>query len=407
MASESFHFTVEDIYPRQRALFDQVENYLFARLKSLHDSRGRFWNRDYSSLAAYARSVEPNRQHLLAALGGWPWQREDLNVSRQTVRQFDRFRLDRVGYRVFAGLETDALLLTPNDASAAKKRPAILCQVGVNGTPERICGFDGEPAAEATYHSIGRRLAEHGYVVIATRMITGTDPNRVREQDHRAVHLMTEREAEIRRYILETYGKDESKKWASHTNARVHIDRLCRLAGGSIFGLEFFALSRAIDLLGTLPEVDAERIGMYGLSQGGLSALWLAALEPRIKASVSSAFFNERFTKQLVRTEHNYPFLFSSEEYHMLPTLAEFSDADVGSLICPRCFFVECGRKDDAVYREQSVAAFNELKAHYDRLGIGERCRHHLHEGGHETEPLENVADIAAVKFLDRWLRYN
>jgi dienelactone hydrolase len=405
MTTESFNFTADDIYPRQRALFDQVESYLFARLKSLHETRGRFWNRDYSSPEAYARSVEVNRQHFLATLGGWPWQREELAVQRETVRQFDKFRLDRVSYRIFTGLQTDALLLVPNDVSAGKKRPAILCQVGVNGTPERICGFDGEAAAEATYHSIGRRLAEHGYVVIATRMITGTDPKRVREQDHRALHLMTGREPEIRQYILETYGKDESKKWATYTNARVHIDRMCRLAGGSIYGLEFFALSRAIDLLGTLPEVDAERIGMYGLSQGGLSAVWLPALETRIKASASSAFFNERFTKQLVRTEHNYPFLFSSEEYHMLPMLAEFSDADLASLICPRCFFVECGRKDDAVYWEQSVAAFRELKAHYDRLGIPDRCEHRLHEGGHETEPLANVADIAAVKFLDRWLR--
>jgi len=404
MPDDKFYFGPDDVYPRQRALFDQVERYLLARLRSLYDSRGRLWNRDFSSPAAYETSVEPNRQHFLSILGGWPWQREPLNPRRELIREFAKFRLERVSYRVFTGIETDALLLVPPGSGPF---PAVLCQVGVNGSPERICGLVNDKVndADLTYHRIGSRLAEHGYVVIATRMVTGFDPRMTRDLDHRAPHLMTGHEPEIRNYLLDAYGKDEAKKFASYTNARVHIDRLCRLAGGSIFGLEYFALSRGIDVLCDLPEVDAGRIGMYGLSQGGLSALWLPALDKRIQATAASAFFNERFTKQVVRTPNSGPFLFSSEEYHMLPMLAEFSDADIASLVCPRCFFVECGRKDDAVYFEQSLEAFAQVKAIYERLGIPDRCGHRLHEGGHETEPLDNVADIAAVKFLDRWLK--
>jgi len=398
-------FGADDIYPRQRALFDQVQDYLMKRLRSLHDSRGRFWNRDYSSLDAYERSVEPNRQHFLSILGGWPWPREPLDLRRAVIREFDSFRLERASYRVFTGVQTDSLLLVPKGPGPF---PAVLCQVGVNGSPERICGFDEDRTGDATYHRIGARLVAHGYVVIAPRMITGFQQGLTRDLDHRAPHLLAGKEADVRQYLLDTYGKDEAKKFATYTQARVHIDRLCRLAGGSIYGLEMFALSRAVDVLCELARVglvDGNGIGMYGLSQGGLSALWLAALDKRIKASVSSAFFNERFTKQVIRTEHNYPFLFSCEEYHMLPTLAEFSDADLASLVCPRCFFVECGRGDDAVYFEQSLAAFAQAKAVYDRLGIGDRCGQRLHEGVHETEPVESVGDIAAVRFLDRWLK--
>jgi dienelactone hydrolase len=46
------------------------------------------------------------------------------------------------------------------------------------------------------------------------------------------------------------------------------------------------ARRRAIDWLETRPEVDAARIGAYGVSLGGMNTTILAAVEPRLKASV-------------------------------------------------------------------------------------------------------------------------
>lgn len=48
---------------------------------------------------------------------------------------------------------------------------------------------------------------------------------------------------------------------------------------------------RAVDLLETLPEVDAGRIGVLGHSLGGHNALFTAVFEPRLKAVVSSCGF--------------------------------------------------------------------------------------------------------------------
>ncbi len=48
---------------------------------------------------------------------------------------------------------------------------------------------------------------------------------------------------------------------------------------------------RAIDLLETLPEIDAARIGCIGHSLGGHNTIFTAALEPRIKAIVSNCGF--------------------------------------------------------------------------------------------------------------------
>jgi pimeloyl-ACP methyl ester carboxylesterase len=45
---------------------------------------------------------------------------------------------------------------------------------------------------------------------------------------------------------------------------------------------------RAVDLLASLPEVDAQRIGAAGHSLGGKEALYLAAFDDRVKAAVAS-----------------------------------------------------------------------------------------------------------------------
>jgi dipeptidyl aminopeptidase/acylaminoacyl peptidase len=43
----------------------------------------------------------------------------------------------------------------------------------------------------------------------------------------------------------------------------------------------------ALTFLGTLPEVDPERLGIYGTSYGGATVVWVGAVDPRVKCVVS------------------------------------------------------------------------------------------------------------------------
>jgi dienelactone hydrolase len=396
-------FGPNDIVPRQRALFDQYERYLREGVESAYARRGRFWNRDFSGPDAYERSVEPNRARFLASLGGWPWERTDLAVEREHLADLGPFRVERVRYTLFERIRTDALLLVPK---ADGPFPAVLCQIGVNGAPETVCGFtEIGRRPDNAYHRIGSRLAAHGYVVLATRMVSGVTPGTVRDQDHRAPHLMTPRQRDIRDWLLAHYGKEQAKDFNNATRARIYLDRLCRMLGGTLMGMEMFVLSRGVDLLSELAEVSPGRIGMYGLSQGGMSALWLPVLEKRIVVSVASAFFNERYHKQVVPSEHYQPFLLTSSEDKIFPHLHEFADSDLASLICPRAFAVEAGKQDGSVWWKLAERAFGEAEAIYERLGLGEKCGFFFHEGGHEVELEEETDTIRAVRFLDRWLR--
>ena len=139
-----------------------------------YDERAGRWQRDYSSQEAYSRSVAQNRDRLLAMIGGWPWERGPLEPSIEEIATTDTYTASRVFYTSFDDVRVDAILIRPHGEGPF---PAVLAQHGVNHTPEQICGFT-EPEYSAAYHEIGVRLAKHGYVVIAPRMIGGYGEDR-------------------------------------------------------------------------------------------------------------------------------------------------------------------------------------------------------------------------------------
>jgi hypothetical protein len=146
--------------------------------------------------------------------------------------------------------------------------------------------------------------------------------------------------------------------------------------------------------------VDSDRIGMYGLSQGGMSALYQPALDTRIKASVSSAYFNTRFVKLIGPGHRGTTFLDALEEDKFFSDVIRcFSDSDIASLIAPRAFAVEAGELDSSIDFEWSAKEFEPAKAHYEKLGIAERIEFIGHEFGHVS------VTRRALDFLEEVLR--
>jgi cephalosporin-C deacetylase-like acetyl esterase len=331
----------------------QLERYLDALAIQAYDWRREKWNRDYSSLRAYSSSVAPNREHWRAMLGRWPTTDEQapLETEMHVVAERADHTVYAVTFGTLPGVRSFAHLLVPKHIKA--QRPAVICQHGMGGTPHSLAGLLEE---EDVYHRYGQQLAERGYVVLAPHCINFVD-------------------------------------WRN----RLHNKAL--LVGRTLMGLEIWREMRAVDLLETLPEVDSERIGFYGLSQGGKMALWFPPLEPRIRATIVSAFYSERTKKQLIASPNYRPFINTEEQSYFEPDfLTEFSDYDLGSLICPRPVMIEHGQRDRSYYIESAREEFFPLKEIYERLGIGERCEWGEFDGVHEIHGVESFA------FLDRWL---
>ncbi len=89
---------------------------------------------------------------------------------------------------------------------------------------------------------------------------------------------------------------DLMPRWADQGFFVVSVDRngddlslLERKGLAGMWGHQVHNLVRTIDYMQGRPEVAPDRIGMLGLSMGGMEALWLAALDARVKVVVSAA----------------------------------------------------------------------------------------------------------------------
>ena len=75
-------------------------------------------------------------------------------------------------------------------------------------------------------------------------------------------------------YVAMTF---DYKGWGNSEGARSRLAPYSRVAD----------VEAALTFLGTLPTVDADRLGLYGTSYGGATATWVAAIDDRVKCVVS------------------------------------------------------------------------------------------------------------------------
>lgn len=154
----------------------------------------------------------------------------------------------------------------------------------------------------------------------------------------------------------------------------------------------------ALDWLASLPFIDADRIGFYGLSYGGKTALRVPPFDPRFRAVVCAGDFNE-WVGKMVTVEEPWGYMFT-EEYDMLEwNLAHIaSHAELAMLIAPRPFLVERGHRDPVGIDEWVLAEYARVKRFYDEMGIGDRTGIALFNGPHRVDGVE------ALRFLKQWL---
>ena len=338
------------IVERNEAYAKQLEAHLLHWLVDEYPIRSaRAWQRDYANPDAFARSVAPNRERWRELLKP-PVLRRTGAMQRQSHPAIADIKAEWI-ILPLGGLMAEGILVFPAHASAASPVPLVVAQHGIGSTPESPFGPE-----TAAYHGYGRELLKAGFAVLA--------PFNLRS-----------------------------------VPSRNHIERLTRLAGTTLPGIEFSRLQHLLDEVLLDPRVDRERVGMWGVSLGGMATMFFMPLEPRIKAGVISAWFNHRVTKMAVADPRYSAFIATAEEHAFFNDwLVEFADHDAITLICPRPVMVHHGKKDRIAHWPDLVTEFNTAKSHYEKLGMGERMELDLHEGGHEAR-IES-----GIRFLKRWL---
>ena len=110
------------------------------------------------------------------------------------------------------------------------------------------------------------------------------------------------------------------------------------MLGKSALGLRVRDDMRLIDYLSTLPEANASRLGMMGISGGGMLTFFATALDERIKACVVSGYYSS-FAASILAMHHC--------TCNFVPGLLTIGEmTDIVGLILPRPLLVETGTRD-------------------------------------------------------------
>lgn len=328
----------------------EMESWLVGQCGEALDHNGG-WKLDFGSAEAYDESCRAYRQSWSETVGEFSFD-ADFNATLEPYFEDEKFIARQLCIDLADGLQGRAVLALPKQQNGPL--PLVIAQHGITSGPETVFGF-ADPAGR--YHSYAMELLNAGYAVLAPSNIS-----------------------------------------QAHPRARLH--RLCLLLGKTLAGLEVGKIRRLLDYVLPLPEIDEMRVGMWGISLGGLYTLFTTPLEPRIKAAIVCAFFNDRHSKMAVSSPMYSCFVDVDEEHIWIPGWFRggFGDAQLLALMCPRPVQIQQGRADGIGWWPQQHEEFDRAKDYYDKLGMTDRAEYCDHNGGHE------ILAGQGLDFMNKWL---
>lgn len=263
---------------------------------------------------------------------------EMLPANPHTRKLYDNERW--TGYEVqldvYPHLKAAGIILIPKDLKSGERRPVVVCQHGRDGFPQRLVD-----SSYTAYNNTAAKLADRGFIVYAP---------------------------------YNPYRGEDKYRW---------LVRKATAMGKSMFSFIIPQHDQTLQWLGSLPFVDKERIGFYGLSFGGETAMRVPSVLQGYSLSICSGDFGD-YTRKVVDTHFNRGFMNSMEwEIPVFDLGGTFSHAEMAYLIFPRPFMVERGH-DDLVQQTEWVAyEYGKVKYLYDQFGLGDKTAIEFFNGGH------------------------
>jgi dienelactone hydrolase len=144
----------------------------------------------------------------------------------------------------------------------------------------------------------------------------------------------------------------------------------------TLMGERVWDALRCLDYLETRPEVDRERLAVAGLSLGGETTMYVAALDERVKAACSSGWLT---TVANMKNGHCPCFNFPGLEEN-------FDFSDIFACVAPRPLVLELGEKERAPGGfpvSIGRGAFEEIRRAYRVFGADQKVQLTVHPGGH------------------------
>jgi len=346
-----------DLPVRMKQQLDQLNEFTQKLMLDSEYTRNGYWGHvDTTSLDNWRRSVQPYREYLATEVIG----RFDLPLlpaNPRTRQVYDE--PGYTGYEVVLDVWPDVfaygILLLPKGIKPGERRPVVVCQHGLEGRPQDVA----DPKInKSAYKQFACMLADRGFITFSPQNL----------------------------YIF-------GDKFRT-------LQRKANPLKKSLFSVIVPQHDVITTWLASLPMVDGERIGFYGLSYGGKTAMRVPPLVPRYCLSICSGDFNEWIWKN-VSNRHFYSYL-GTPEYEMFEfDLGNtYNYSDMAGLIAPRPFMVERGHHDRVAPDEWVAYEYSKVRRRYVALGIADRTEIEFFDGPHA------INGVGSYKFLHKHLNW-
>lgn len=166
------------------------------------------------------------------------------------------------------------------------------------------------------------------------------------------------------------------------------IDGKMRQLGGSMTALEIYFLRGLIDYFVINQKVDSEKLGVCGMSYGGMYAVHLAAVDTRIKACYSCSWICDGF-------------IYSWPDWSYKDAQNTFSVAETAGLIAPRTLVVAMGDQDELFDCNLTKMECEKIQSFYNAFEAKEKFSFEIFHGVHEF----NQSNDGLERFLHQLRR--
>jgi len=291
---------------------------------------------------------------VLATLGQWP---ESVPANPELVAEWMDRGLRKRRYLIDVGPHASVAFQVnvPGNLRPGEKRPAILCwhghgPAGKDGVMGNLVNDDVRAEIRRHNYDYGHQMAEKGFVTFAIDWMGGGERSEIRSPHFRST----------------AGGRDWCNLYYLHATQ----------FGMTSLSINLGHARAATDFALTLPEIDARRLGVMGLSGGGTMTLWTALCDRRFKAA------------EIICYSHLWAlFGIRAVNYcgmQVAPGLYTLVDVpDLQGLLAPLPLLVDIGSADDCFPVGGAMACHRQLKKIYAAAGAADRLQLDLFPGGH------------------------
>ncbi len=311
------------------------------------------------TLEQWQQKLPRLREEYFDMLGLWPYpEKTPLNAVVTKVQEAHGVVVENLHFQSKPGLYVTANFYRPK--STDKPLPSIVY----------VCGHAnrGRDGCKSAHQDHGFWFANNGYTCLI---------------------LDTLQLGEIAGIHHGTYGL-RSGKGEAPTRMWWHS------AGYTPAGVEAWNGVRAIDYLLTRREVDAERIGVTGISGGGAATFWIAAADPRVKVAVpvSGMADLESYVKNKIINGHcDCMFLYNTYQWDW---------TTIAALVAPRPMLFANSDNDPIFPMDANRRVIAKLRQVYELYGKKDLVDEYVSAGGHAYRP---DLRVAIFKFFNKHLK--